>query len=500
MRDRQPTTAVDLLWKAADAMRGAMDAANYKSTVLTLLYLRFLSLEFEKSQPQLCTEDMAALDAACAVDAPRWLPRPARWNILTQRIRDHGDDPVTTLGEAFDALTRSDRDLADVLPPATALVGGMERHQVIRLFSLFDELQEGLDDLYEGLLVEFARFEGRKGGEFHTPTSVARLLVEALQPQQGRIYDPCCGTGGLLVQTTRYVAEMGGEPAAHLACYGQEVNMESWQLAWMNLNIHGCDPTGLGRADTLDRDRWPELKADVVLANPPFNMATWAYPKRESRWRYGIPPRTNANFAWLQHVVDKLSDRGSAGVVLANSSMSSKRMGESEIRAAMVEDDLVACVVALPAQLFRSTMMSACVWFLTKDKSPQPGTGLTDRRGQTLFVDARSMGEMAGRAHRVLTNGELARIAGAYQSWRGTHRTGEEYRDVPGFCRSAGIDEVREKRHILTPARYVIATEADRSQLCEHPRDRTDALTRDLLELLDESDRLAEEMRRHLDA
>ncbi|MFF7778921.1 N-6 DNA methylase [Streptomyces tanashiensis] len=459
--------AADLLWKAVDILRGTVDAADYKGIVLTLLYLHVLSSEFDQSRT------------------------------LSERVRNPDQDPVAALDETIDAVRRTRRDFAETFPPASALIGGVERRRITELLTLLEDSQGAT--VYEDLLAEFARFEGRKGGEFHTPRSVARLLVEMLQPQQGRVYDPCCGSGGLLVQAARFAAEKGGDPAVDLACYGQEVNVQSWQLGRMNVDMQGRLPVELGCADTLAQDLWPSLKADVVLANPPFNLSDWAYRASDPRWRYGSPPLTNANFAWLQHAVEKLSDRGSAGVVLANGSMSSKQMGEGEIRAAMLEDDLISCIVALPGQLFSSTQIPACVWFLAKDKSSQGSLGLTDRRGQTLFIDARAMGELAGRSHRLLTSRELAEIAGAYRAWRGTGRRGEKYMDVPGFCRTAALEEIRENQHILVPGRYVGAADVDRKRCAGQPGDRLDVLAKDLIELLNRSDQLTNQLRKHLD-
>ncbi|MFF5778929.1 N-6 DNA methylase [Streptomyces virginiae] len=493
----EQTAASSLLRKVTKTLRGTMDAAQYKSIVLTLLYFRFLSLEFEQARRRTEAEGLRDEHLLHGAGGPRWVPPLARWDTLIRRVRDPDDDPVTALDEALDAMRRSEGDLADLFPPANALIGGLRRSQVTELFTLLDEPLDAAS--YENLLGEFARFEGKKGGEFHTPRSVVRLLVETLQPERGRVYDPCCGSGGMLIQSARFVVERGGDPDADLAYYGQEVNAGSWKLARMNLHVNGV-LADLRRADVLERDPSARLKADWVLANPPFNMRDWARNEGDLRWRYGVPPRTNANFAWLQHAVDKLSDQGSAGLVLANGSLSSKQMGEGEIRRAMVEDDLVACVVALPAQLFSSTLISACVWFLTKDKSPQGEAGLADRRGQTLFIDARGMGDMAGRAHRVLTDSHRSEIAGAYHAWRGTGRRGDVYKDVPGFCRSVGGDEVRRNQYILTPGRYVGEAPAAGSAPGEGQADELIfELERELLELLERSDQLARQIRLHLD-
>nr|BFE70808.1 hypothetical protein GCM10020092_041090 [Actinoplanes digitatis] len=313
-----------------------------------------------------------------------------------------------------------------------------------------------------------------------------RLLVEVLEPYSGRVYDPCCGSGGMFVQAARFVAAHAGR-GRDIAVYGQEANERTWRLAKMSLAIHGMDPSGIGDrwADTLADDRHPELRADHILANPPFNMSDWARREGDPRWRYGVPPLANANFAWLQHIVFHLGERGSAGVVLSNGSMSSQQSGEGEIRRALVEADLVACMVALPPNLFRTTAIPACLWFLTRDKSY--------RRGETLFIDARQLGTMVDRTERVLTPADIARIAGAYHAWRGG-----TYADVPGFCRSAGLDEIAGHDHVLAPGRYVGAAAPASDPGAEPLADRVDRLTKELYAHFEEAARLEAVVREKL--
>jgi type I restriction enzyme M protein len=357
-----------------------------------------------------------------------------------------------------------------------------------------------LGEVYEYFLDTFARAEGKRGGEFYTPAPVVKVLVEMLEPYSGRVYDPCCGSGGMFVQAEKFVRAHRGR-RDDIAVYGQESNERTWRLARMNLAIHGITGNlGDRWADTFCEDKHPGIKADYILANPPFNMSDWARESSDPRWKYGTPPAGNANFAWLQHIIGKLDDRGCAGVVLANGSMSSRQSGEGAIRAAIVEADLVACMIALPPQLFRSTQIPACLWFLSKDKGIPSRTALRDRHGHILFLDARAMGTMTDRTERVLTDGDIARIAGTYHAWRGTaaaRAAGLTYADIPGFCYSATLEEVRQHEHILTPGRYVGTAESSGDD-AEPLAKKVDRLKRELLASLDESARLAEEVRDQL--
>ncbi|MFC6505343.1 type I restriction-modification system subunit M [Streptomyces plicatus] len=381
-----------ILWKAADKLRGSVDSAQYKELMLGLIFLKFVSDAFDEHRNKLAkelAEDGVSDDRIGVFLEDRdeytgahvfWVPETARWSWIAANAKSQGVGKL--LDEAMDAVMRENASLAGVLPKVFNR-DDISQQRVAELFDLITDTRFGstedmpaqvvLGEVYEYFLNVFARAEGKKGGEFYTPQSVVRLAVETLEPYNGRVYDPACGSGGMLVQASKFIEAHGGRGhKADIAVYGQEVNERTWRLAKMNLAIHGIDGNLAVRwGDTLADDKHPDLKADFVMANPPFNMRDWARDESDVRWQYGVPPRSNANFAWLQHAVSKLADRGTAAIVLANSSHSSPRV-EAEIRQAMVEADLVACMVALPPQLFRMTQIPACLWFLTKDKSP-PG-------------------------------------------------------------------------------------------------------------------------------
>jgi type I restriction enzyme M protein len=437
-----------------------------------------------------------------------WVPPAGRWDAIAQAAKSGAGNKSVgeLLDEAIAAIERSNGELHGVLPKIFNRSGVDER----RLAGLIDLIgrvgfgqQRGrardvLGHVYEYCLERFAAAEGKRGGEFYTPQSVVRLLVEVLEPEPGsRVYDPCCGSGGMFVQTERFIETHGGRPF-DIAVYGQELNQNTWRLAKMNLAIHGIGANlGPRWADTFHDDLHPDLRADVVLANPPFNMSNWGADRRvmDPRWTYGVPPPGNANFAWLQHIASKLAWRGMAGVVLANGSMASKQSGEGDIRRAMVEDDLIACMVALPSQLFRTTQIPACLWFLARDKTPQGGKRLADRRNEVLFIDARTMGLLVNRTERVLTEGEIARIASTYHVWRGTDRS-RGYADEPGFCHSATQEEIKQYDYVLTPGRYVATPEAEDDG--EPISEKVARLTKDLYVHFEESARLEQEIRRQL--
>jgi type I restriction enzyme M protein len=438
-----------------------------------------------------------------------WVPEGARWDWLAEQAKSAGIGEL--IDNAMDAIMKTNASLTGVLPK----IFNRDNVDQRRLGELVDLISDArftghgekkardvLGEVYEYFLEKFARAEGKRGGEFYTPSSVVQLLVAVLEPYAGRVYDPCCGSGGMFVQAEKFVLAHRGR-RDDLAVYGQESNERTWRLAKMNLAIHGISGDLSSRwEDTFYADKHPDIKADFILANPPFNMSDWARRTNDPRWqRYGIPPASNANFAWLEHIVYKLSARGSAGVVLANGSMSSKQSGEGEIRAALVEADLVSCMISLPPQLFRTTAIPACLWFFANDKTPQGAKHLNDRRGEVLFIDSRTMGTLVDRTERILTAEDIAKIAGTYHAWRGTPSAREinlKYMDIPGFCYSAGLDEIRKHNHMLTPGRYVGTAESDNTN-GDPIKEKIDRLKKELITYFDESAQLEQVVREQLE-
>ncbi len=363
------------------------------------------------------------------------------------------------------AIERDNPSLKTVLPKDFGRVGldKIRLGQIINLVSdialghTADRAKDTLGRVYEYFLSRFASAEGKSGGQFYTPSSVVRVLVEMLAPYRGRVYDPCCGSGGMFVSSEKFIEAHSGK-LGDISIYGQESNYTTWRLAKMNLAIRGIDAQ-IGHGDTFHHDAHPDLKADYVLANPPFNDSDWRGEllKDDKRWVYGVPPSGNANYAWVQHFIHHLAPTGLAGFVLANGSMSSNQSGEGEIRKAIIEADLVDCMVALPGQLFYSTQIPVCLWFLARNKK---NGRFRDRRGETLFIDARKMGTLVDRVHRELTDEDVAKIADTYHSWRGDKDSGK-YANVPGFCKATKLDDMRKHGHVLTPGRYVGAEEIE---------------------------------------
>lgn len=449
------------LWAAADALRNNMDAAEYKHVVLGLIFLKYISDAFEAKRVDLLSQVAEGADSEdpdeYRAENIFWVPKEARWSVLQDQA------PQPTIGRLIDdamaAIERDNPSLQGVLPKDFARPG-LDKQRLGQLINLVSNIALGspadrskdmLGRVYEYFLSRFASAEGKKGGQFYTPAHVVRVLVEMLAPYKGRVYDPCCGSGGMFVQSEKFIAAHQGR-IGDISIYGQESNYTTWRLAKMNLAIRGIDAQ-IAHGDTFHNDRHPDLKADYVIANPPFNDSDWRGDllKTDKRWVYGAPPAGNANYAWVQLFISHLAPTGLAGFVLANGSMSSNQSGEGEIRKSIIEADLVDCMVALPGQLFYATQIPVCLWFLAKYKK---NGRFRDRRSETLFIDARKMGVLKDRVHRELTDEDVARIAGTYHAWRGDKGAGE-YADVPGFCKAATLEDIRKHGHVLTPGRYV---------------------------------------------
>ena len=454
------------LWKMADTLRGAMDAAEYKHMVLGLIFLKYISDVFEETRQWLAEEEWADIEDSDEYLARNvfWVPPEARWSHLQAQARQPEIGRI--VDDAMVGIERENESLKDVLPKDYARPA-LDKQRLGALIDLVSNIKVGNEDarskdvlgrVYEYFLSRFADAEGKRGGEFYTPRCIVRLLVEMLEPYNGRVYDPCCGSSGMFVQSMEFMRAHatgngnGGQAKADISIYGQESNYTTWRLARMNLAIRGIEGQ-IAHGDTFHNDRHPDLKADYILANPPFNISDWGGErlKDDKRWRYGVPPPRNANFAWVQHMIHHLSPWGTAGFVLANGSMSSKQSGEGKIREAIVEDELVDCMVALPGQLFYSTQIPACLWFLSRTRLRGPHR---ERLGEILFIDARKLGHMVDRTHRELSEEDIRRIADTYHAWRGQEEAGE-YTDISGFCKSATLEEVRKHGHVLTPGRYV---------------------------------------------
>ncbi len=464
------------LWQAADKMRNNMDAAEYKHVVLGLIFVKYISDAFEEKYAALVADKQAGADPEdpdeYRADNIFWVPKDARWSHLQANAKQ------PTIGRLLDdamvAVERDNPSLKGVLPkdysrPALDKQRLGELIDLIGTIGLGDKQNRSRDVLgrvYEYFLTRFASAEGKNGGQFYTPQCVVRLLVEMLAPYKGRVFDPCCGSGGMFVSSEKFVEAHGGR-IGDVSIYGQESNHTTWRLAMLNLAIRGIDAK-IAHGESFHGDAHKDLKADYVIANPPFNDSDWGGERLRDdvRWKYGVPPTGNANFAWVQHFLHHLSPTGIAGFVLANGSMSSQQSGEGDIRKAIVEADLVDCMVALPGQLFYSTQIPVCLWFLARDKKNGlggRGKKMRNRQHETLFIDARKMGTLTDRVHRALTADDIARITDTYHLWRGDGRDdapGAKYEDVPGFCCSATTEKIRTHQHVLTPGRYVGAEEA----------------------------------------
>lgn len=550
----------DKLWKAADKLRANLDAANYKHVVLGLIFLKYVSDAFEERQEKLLElfqtdnddtyylpredynsdadyqqalqEELEFLDYYREVNV-FWVPKSARWSTLKEKAvlpmgtvlwQDNAGNDVKLrsvswlIDNALEEIEKSNPKLKGILNRISQYQ--LENDKLIGLINTFSDTsftkpvygseklslhsKDILGHVYEYFLGQFALAEGKQGGQYYTPKSIVTLIVEMLEPYSGRVYDPAMGSGGFFVSSDKFIEEHAekhhynaAEQKKHISVYGQESNPTTWKLAAMNMAIRGIDFNfGKKNADTFLDDQHLDLRADFVMANPPFNVKDWWSERLadDVRWKYGTPPKGNANFAWMQHMIHHLAPTGSMAILLANGSMSSNTNNEGEIRKRLIEEDLVECMVALPGQLFTNTQIPACIWFLTKDKA----NGLVldekkrDRRKEFLFIDARNLGYMRDRVLRDFTSEDIAKIADTFHAWQ----RGESYEDEPGFCKSASLDEIRKHDFVLTPGRYVgaQAQEDDGEPFAE----KMTRLTGQLREQFAESERLEAEIKRNL--
>lgn len=484
----------DKIWKAADKMRGNIDASEYKSVVLGLIFLKYISDKFEDKYAQLVADGEGFEEDRDEYTADNifYVPAEARWSVIAAQA--HTPDIGTAIDNAMRTIERENKRLKDILPKNFARPELDKRRlgDVVDLFTNIKMHEHGdskdiLGRAYEYCLSKFAEAEGKLAGEFYTPACVVKTLVNVLQPYHGRVYDPCCGSGGMFVQSAKFIEQHAGH-INDISVYGQDSNPTTWKMAHMNLAIRGIEANlGQYNADTFFNDCHPTLKADFVMANPPFNLSDWGADRLadDVRWKYGTPPDGNANFAWIQHIIHHLAPTGRAGVVLANGSLSSQSGGEGEIRRRIVEADLVDCIVAMPPQLFYTTQIPVSIWFFNKAKS---------QKGKTLFIDARNMGTMVTRKLRELTDGaggDIERIAETYKAYcAGT------LQDEKGFCAVADLEQIASQDFILTPGRYVGI--AEQTEDAEPFDEKMSRLTGELSTLFEQSHTLESEIKKQL--
>ncbi|MCW7553862.1 type I restriction-modification system subunit M [Endozoicomonas gorgoniicola] len=466
----------ETLWDSANKLRGSVESSEYKHIVLSLIFLKFISDKFEDRRAVIGNEygaDFVDMVDFYTMENVFYLPEESRWSFVLKHAKQN--DIAVKIDTALHDIEKNNPQLAGALPDNYFSRLGLDGSKLSALIDTINNIETMANEchmteedlvgrVYEYFLGKFAASEGKGGGEFYTPKSVVTLIAEMIEPYKGKIYDPCCGSGGMFVQSIKFVDSHKGN-RKDISIYGQEYTSTTYKLAKMNLAIRGI-AANLGdvAGDTFFKDQHPDLKADFIMANPPFNQKQWRQASElsdDSRWDgYETPPTGNANYAWIMHMISKLSDNGTAGFVLANGSMSSNTSGEGTIRQKIIENDLVDCMIALPGQLFYTTQIPVCLWFLTKNKKTDTEHGYKSREEETLFIDARQMGSMVSRTNKELTAEDVAEIARTYHAWRGEKDSGE-YEDKAGFCKAATLEEIKANDYVLTPGRYVGAAEIE---------------------------------------
>ncbi|WP_016956262.1 type I restriction-modification system subunit M [Catenovulum agarivorans] len=488
-KNKKTTNFEETLWDSANKLRGSVESSEYKHIVLSLIFLKFISDKFDKQREKLVNEGMGDfLDMVefYTKDNVFYLPEEARWSYI--QVQAKQDDIALKIDSALHIVEKNNKALKGALPDNYFSRLGLEPSKLAALIDTINNIDTAANDcnmteedlvgrVYEYFLGKFAANEGKGGGEFYTPKAVVSLISEMLEPYKGKIYDPCCGSGGMFVQSLKFIDSHKGN-RKDISIYGQEYTTTTYKLAKMNLAVRGiAGNLGEVAGDSFFKDQHPDLKADYIMANPPFNQKQWRVDNElvdDSRWSgYPIPPTGNANYAWILHMISKLSANGTAGFVLANGSMSSNTSGEGDIRQKIIENDLVECMIALPGQLFYTTQIPVCLWFISKNKQQDIKRGYRNRQGETLFIDARDMGSMISRVHKELTTDDIAKIANTFHAWRQNpetieqalstehdnlvdeHKQLETYQDIAGFCKSARLEDIKNNDYVLTPGRYV---------------------------------------------
>ena len=532
------------LWDAANKLRGSVESAEYKHIVLSLIFLKFISDKFEVRKNAIAAEhgsEYIDMVEFYTMENIFYLPEDARWSFIQMNAKQ--DDIAVKIDSALHAVEKSNKSLAGALPDNYFSRLGLDSSKLSALIDTINNIDtiasknantanESADSesansgeeakseedlvgrVYEYFLGKFAASEGKGGGEFYTPKSIVTLIADMIEPFSGKIYDPCCGSGGMFVQSLKFINSHNGNQK-NISIYGQEYTNTTYKLAKMNLAVRGISGNlGDVAGDSFFKDQHPDLKADYIMANPPFNQKQWRADNElvdDARWAgYPTPPTGNANYAWIMHMISKLSEHGTAGFVLANGSMSSNTSGEGDIRQKIIENDLIDCMIALPGQLFYTTQIPVCLWFISKDKKGNNEKGLLkrrDRQGETLFIDARKMGSMVNRTLKELTNDDLAKITETYHVWRGeeldtantpTETTTTEYQDIAGYCKSATLADMKANDYVLTPGRYVGAAEIEDDGIPFETK--MSELSRTLYSQMNQAEELDKSIRKNLEA